>query len=87
MDTETDLFDRIRSNRVLIASVPYKYVPTAAALMVNHTVARPNHVLSGENKPAVGYLHAFKYPWKASGEHYFAHMGRKPAGASWTTSS
>jgi hypothetical protein len=77
MDTETALFDLIRSNELLIASVPYKYVPTAAALMVNHTVARLNHALSGENKPAVGYLNAFKYPWQASGEHYFAHMGEE----------
>jgi len=77
MDTESDLFDRIRSDEVLIASVPHKYVPTAAALMVNHTVARLNHDLSGENKPAVGYLNACKYPWQASGEHYFAHMGEE----------
>ncbi len=36
-----------------------------------------NHLLSGERKPAVGYLHTFKYPWWPSGEHYFAHMGEE----------
>ncbi len=74
---EADLFDRVRSNEVLVASFPYKYVPTAAALMVDHAVTRLNHVLSVENKPAVGHLHAFKYPWWPSGEHYFAHMGEE----------
>ncbi len=74
MDAESDLFARVRSDEVLVASFPYKYVPTAAALMVDHTVTRLNHILSGENKPAVGYLHAFKYPWWPSGEHYVAHM-------------
>lgn len=74
MDAEADLFDRIRPNEVLLASFPYKYVPTAAALMVDHTLARLNHVLSDGSKPSVGHLHVFKYPSQASGEHYFAHM-------------
>jgi hypothetical protein len=74
---ETDLFDRIHPNEVLIASFPYKCVPTVAALMVNHTFTRLNHVLSAEDKPTVGYLNVFKYPWQASGEHYFAHMGEQ----------
>jgi hypothetical protein len=77
MAAESDLFARVRSDEVLVASFPYKYVPTAAALMVDHTVTRLNHILSGENKPSVGYLHAFKYPWWPSGEHYFAHMEEK----------
>ena len=77
MEMETDLFDRIRPNEVLIASFPYKCVPTVAALMVNHTFTRLNHVLSAEDKPTVGYLNVFKYPWQASGEHYFAHMGEQ----------
>ena len=74
---ETDLFDRIHPNEVLIASFPYKCVPTVAALMVNHTFTRLNHVFSAEDKPTVGYLNVFKYPWQASGEHYFAHMGEQ----------
>ena len=74
MDAVSDLFARVRSDEVLVASFPCKYVPTAAALMVDHTVTRLNHILSGENKPAVGYHHAFKYPWWPSGEYYFAHM-------------
>jgi len=77
MDAEADLFARVRSDEVLVASFPYKYVPTAAALMVDHAVTRPNHILSGEGKPTVGYLHVFKYPWWPSGEHYFAHMGEE----------
>ena len=75
MDVESDLFDRSRPNEILVAPFPYKHVPTAAALMVNHTVTRLNHLLSGEGKPSVGYLQVFKYPWWPSGEHYFAHMG------------
>ena len=77
MAAESDLFARVRSEKVLVASFPYKYVPTAAALMVDHTVTRLNHILSSENKPSVGYLHAFKYPWWPIGEHYFAHMEEK----------
>ena len=77
MGAEAALFDRIRSDEVLIAAFPYKYVPTAAARMVRHTVRRLNHVLSGQGKPTVGHLHAFKFPWQASIEHHFAGMGRE----------
>jgi len=45
--------------------------------MVNHTFTRLNHVLSAEDKPTAGYLNVFKYPWQASDEHYFAHMGEQ----------
>jgi len=77
MEAEADLFARIRSDEVLVASFPYKYVPTAAALVVDYAVTRLNHVLSREDKPTVGHLHAFKYPWWPSGEHYFAQMGEE----------
>jgi hypothetical protein len=77
VDAEPEMFGRIRPNEVMIASFPYKYVPTAAALMVDHVVTRLNHGLSRENKPTVGRIHAFKYPWRASGEHYFADMGEE----------
>jgi hypothetical protein len=77
VDAEADLFDRIRPDGVLVASFPYKYVPTAAALMVDHAATRLNHLLSDQNKPSVGYLHVFKYPWQASGEHYFAYMEKE----------
>lgn len=67
----------MRSERVLLASFPYKYVPTAAANMVDHTLARINHVLTGSGRPAAGLLHVFKYPWQASIEHYFPTMSEK----------
>jgi PRTase ComF-like len=62
MEEKVELFAHDRSDEVLVASFPYKYVPTAAALMVEHAITRLNHGLSGEDKPIVGYLHAFKRP-------------------------
>lgn len=77
METQAGLFEDIRSDEVLVAAFPYKYVPTAAALMTNYTVTRLNHELVARNKPTVGHLHAFKYPWRASVEHHFPTMGEK----------
>ncbi|CAN5681537.1 hypothetical protein BH24ACT22_BH24ACT22_01850 [soil metagenome] len=74
MTEEAELFKDIRSDGVLVAAFPYKYVPTAAALMTNHTVTRLNHELVARDKPTVGHLHAFKYPWRASVEHHFPTM-------------
>lgn len=74
MEAEAGLFEDIRSDEALIAAFPYKYVPTAAALMTNHTVTRLNHELVARDKPTVGHLHAFKYPGRASVEHHFPTM-------------
>lgn len=67
----------MRSDEVLLASFPYKYVPTAAANMVDHTLTRLNHVLTNSGRPAAGLLHIFKYPWQASIEHYFPTMNEE----------
>lgn len=77
MDAEPVLFEGMRSDEVLIAAFPYKYVPTAAALMTGHAVTRLNHELVAQGKSTVGYLHAFKYPWQASIEHHFPKMGEE----------
>ncbi len=74
LEAEAELFDDIQADEVLIASFPYKYVPTAATLMTEHAVTRLNHKLSSQQKPTVGCVQVFKYLWQASGEHYFAHM-------------
>lgn len=77
LEAEARLFEDIASDGVLIAPFPYKYVPTAAALMTSHAVARLNHALVTRDKPTVGYLHAFKYPWRASVEHHFPTMNEE----------
>lgn len=77
MASEPALFDSIRSDGVLIAAFPYKYVPTAAALMTEHAVTRLNHALVARGRPTVGCLHAFKYPGRASVEHHFPTMGEE----------
>lgn len=77
MDAEAPLLDHARPDEVLIAAFPYKYIPTATAVMVEHTVTRLNHLLSAKGRPAVGRLHAFKYPWRASVEHNFPGMGEE----------
>lgn len=74
LEAESELFDNISSDEVLIASFPDKYVPTAATLMTEHAIMRLNHKLSSQRKPTVGCVQVFKYLWQASGEHYFAHM-------------
>ncbi len=79
LNERSELFrpEAMRSDRVLLASFPYKYVPTAAANMVDHTLTRLNHVLTASGRPAAGLLHIFKYPWQASIEHYFPTMSEK----------
>ncbi len=74
LEAEAELFDDISCDEVLIASFPYKYVPTAATLMTEHAITRLNYKLSSQQKPTVGCVQVFKYLWQASGEHYFAHM-------------
>lgn len=87
MAAEADLFDRIRSDEVLIAAFPYKYISTAAATMVEHALTRLNHVLAGEGKPAVGYLHRSSTRGRPASSTTSPAWGRKSADVSWTMSS
>src|SRR5258708_14137183 len=71
LEKEHGLFTTM-PDQVVLASFPYKELPTAAAHMAGYAVNTLNHYLSMQNLRSVGLLHAYKYICNASIDHKFA---------------